>query len=193
VEFKGYINALYEIIKRAELYFKFNSEYVKKDIEKDIFQIVDLLKNARKTNNKLIFIGNGGSAGISSHMAIDYWKNGKIRAICFNEGALLTCVSNDFGYSKVFEEPLKMFADKGDVLVAISSSGQSENILNAVKAANELECRIITLSGFSSENPLRFMGDFNIYVSSHSYGFVELAHQIILHMILDFIVEKELS
>ncbi len=140
--------------------------------------------------NKVIIIGNGGSAAIASHIVVDLWKNGGIRALAFNDFSLLTCVGNDFGYPYVFSKPIEMFADKGDVLIAISSSGKSDNILNGVKAAESKGCRIITMSGFKPDNPLRFMGELNFYVPSMSYGYVELTHNALCHCIVDVIVEK---
>ena len=112
-----------------------------------------------------------------------------MRAIAFNDAALLTCISNDFGYRHVFEKPIEMFAQKGDVLVAISSSGQSENILRAVEAAKKRGCEVLTLSGFAADNPLRGKGSLNFYVSSNSYGHVEVVHHAICHCILDTIIE----
>ena len=82
---------------------------------------------------KLMFIGNGASAAISSHMSTDFWKNGGIRAIAFNDSSLLTCLGNDYGYEYIFEKSIEMFAEEGDILVAISSSGESENILRGAR------------------------------------------------------------
>jgi len=148
-----------------------------------------LIETQTSAGRKIIFVGNGASATISSHQATDYWKNGGMRAIAFNDAALLTCISNDFGYRHVFEKPIEMFADKGDVLVAISSSGQSENILRAVEAAKKKGCEVLTLSGFAADNPLRGKGSLNFYVSSNSYGHVEVVHHAICHCILDTIIE----
>ena len=142
---------------------------------------------------KLIFIGNGGSAAISSHMAVDFWKNVGVPAIAFNDASLLTCISNDFGYNHVFEKPVEMFANAGDVLVAISSSGRSENILGGLEAAKEKECQIITLSGFDSDNPLRSLGHLNFYVASHLYGHVEVIHHSICHGILNMTITNNLT
>lgn len=139
---------------------------------------------------QVIFIGNGGSAAISSHMAIDFWKNGGIRAISFNDGAQLTCISNDYGYRHVFEKPIEMFASSGDVLVAISSSGKSENILFGVRAARLKECKVITLSGFDEDNPLSSLGECNFYVPSKLYGYVEVIHHSICHCLIDTIMGK---
>jgi D-sedoheptulose 7-phosphate isomerase len=135
--------------------------------------------------NKIMFVGNGGSAGISSHMAIDYSKNGGLRATAFNDPAALTCLGNDLGYEQVFAKQLELHLRSGDLLVAISSSGRSPNILNAVAVARAGGCRIATLSGFSADNELRHAGDINFYVESTEYGFVEIAHLALCHAVLD--------
>lgn len=140
-------------------------------------------------NKKLMFIGNGASAAISSHMSTDFWKNGGMKAVAFNDSSLLTCMGNDYGYGHVFEKPVEMFADKGDILMAISSSGKSENILLAVGAARKKGCGVMTFSGFAPDNPLSKTGDFNFYVPSGMYGPVETLHQGIIHCILDVIME----
>ena len=142
------------------------------------------------SKHKMMFIGNGASAAISSHMAADYSKNGSIRAMAFNDIALLTAVSNDFGYRYVFEKPIKMFAEQDDILFAISSSGRSENILKGVQAARDMRCSVITLSGFNANNPLRKLGDINFYVPWPHYGPVEVLHHSICHGILDVIMAK---
>jgi len=154
-------------------------------IEDAFSNILKIIKNLKDSSNKLIFIGNGGSAAIASHQSIDYWKNGNIPAISFNDPSLLTCLSNDYGYEFVFEKPINMFGKKGDVLIAISSSGESENILTAVESAKKEGIIVITLSGFSKSNPLRNYGDLNFFVPSKVYGFVEITHLAICHAILD--------
>ena len=148
-----------------------------------------LFLSKTESKNKLIFLGNGASAAMASHLSADFWKNAGLKAVAFNDIALLTAVSNDFGYQHVFEKPIKVFADKGDVVVAISSSGKSENILKAVKAARSKRCNIITLSGFKEKNPLRKLGDINFYIQSGSYGPVEIIHHSICHCILDAIIQ----
>jgi D-sedoheptulose 7-phosphate isomerase len=151
---------------------------------------ISLITACARRGGKMIFIGNGASASISSHMAADFWKNGKMRAISFNDAALLTCVSNDFGYSQVFEKPIEMFANPGDVIVAISSSGKSENIIRGVDMALSKGCDVITLSGFKKDNPLRALGGINFYVPYSSYGPVEVLHHSICHCMLDTIVSR---
>lgn len=154
-------------------------------------QMIQTAIKTHKQNQKLIFIGNGGSSAIASHMAIDYWKNGGIRATAFNDPALLTCLSNDYGYEYVFQKPIEMLSQPGDLLIAISSSGCSPNILNGVKMARQKNCAIITLSGFKADNPLRTLGDLNFYVPSQAYGFVEMTHLAICHAALDLACELQ--
>ena len=132
-----------------------------------------------------MIIGNGGSAAIASHMHNDLCKAVGIRAIIFNEPSLLTALSNDHGYGCVFERPIELWADSGDLLLAISSSGQSENILRAVRASLAPGCQVITLSGFKSDNPLRGMGHLNFYVPAQDYGLVELVHSGLTHFLTD--------
>lgn len=151
---------------------------------------MELFIKHRDNKGKIIIVGNGGSAAIASHTAIDYMKNGGMNTLCFNEAALLTCYSNDYGYEYVFSKPLSRYAAESDTLIAVSSSGQSRNIINAVEQARNKNSMVVTLSGFREDNPLRKTGDVNIYVPSCEYGYVELSHQIFLHMILDLILIK---
>ena len=155
------------------------------ELEEALDQAGKAAQAATKAGGTVFFIGNGGSAGIASHMAIDFTKNGGMRALAFNDGSYLTCLGNDLGFDQVFAKPLEMHARKGDLLIAISSSGRSANILNGVDAARKSGCRVLTFSGFSADNPLRGRGDFNFYLGSGEYGFVEVGHLALIHTILD--------
>lgn len=151
-----------------------------------------LVHRQRKQNRKVIFIGNGGSASVASHQAVDYWRNGNIPAIAFNDSASLTCISNDFGYEQVFSKPISIFAQSGDLLFAISSSGESANILAGVRQALQMDCQVITLSAFQPNNPLRQLGHLNFYVPTMAYGFAEIMHLCICHCIIDGLVKGSL-
>jgi D-sedoheptulose 7-phosphate isomerase len=153
-------------------------------------QAVALITGQTAQGRKVMFVGNGGSAAIASHQATDYLKNGGMRALALNDPAMLTCLSNDLGYEHVFEKQVEMLADPGDVLIAISSSGKSENILRAVAAGTARGTRTITMSGFAPDNPLRQRGELTFYVPSHSYGFVEITHLALCHCIVDTIIER---
>ena len=148
-------------------------------------QAVELLMAARAFKRKVMLVGNGGSAAIVSHVHNDLSKTLGIRALVFNETPLLTALANDSSYAHVFERPVESWAEAGDVLVAVSSSGASESILRAAKAASDRECELITLSGFRADNALRTRGRVNFYVASGVYGLVETAHAALLHCITD--------
>lgn len=181
-------------------FLEFGSLFSKIQVADDDNKAIDFIDGLERAINlivsqtskkcKVIFIGNGGSASIASHQATDFFKNGRMRAICFNDSSLLTCLSNDFDYKYVFEKPIEMFANKGDILISISSSGKSENILRGVDAGRKNGCHVITMSGFKSDNPLRNKGKLNFYVPSNSYGYVEITHLALCHCMVDMIVEK---
>jgi D-sedoheptulose 7-phosphate isomerase len=157
------------------------------DMGEAVNQMMALARRTHAAGNKLIFVGNGGSSAIASHMATDYSKNGDVRAMALNDTAMLTCLGNDLGYDRIFAKQIELYARADDLVIAISSSGRSANILNAVKAARAAECSVVTLSGFTADNPLRRLGDINFFIASDRYGFVEIGHLTICHAILDFI------
>lgn len=130
-------------------------------------------------------IGNGGSAGIASHFANDLLKALSIPAATLVDSNVLTCLANDLGYEHIYAHALKIMMKPEDVLVAISSSGQSENILKAVKVAKNIQAPVITLSGFLEDNPLRGMGNVNFFIDKSDYGLVEMGHFFILHTLID--------
>ncbi len=151
---------------------------------------VNIILDCKKSNGKLMVIGNGGSAAIASHIATDFWKNAKVKAMAFNDSVHLTCVSNDNGYEQVFEYGVNTFGESEDVLIAISSSGQSPNILRAAQAARDKGIKVITLSGFKQDNMLRALGDVNFYVPASHYGYVEVIHHSICHSFIDITIQQ---
>jgi D-sedoheptulose 7-phosphate isomerase len=154
------------------------------------FQILHEETNrAQKKHKNVFLIGNGASSSMASHIAADLCKNGHIPTRCFTDASLLTAIANDCGVENMFAEPLRRQALKDDILVCISSSGQSPNILKAVNQAREIGMYIVTLSGMNENNTLRQSGDLNFYVPAATYGFVETAHAAILHYWVDTIVE----
>lgn len=137
------------------------------------------------SNNTMFFAGNGASASMASHMSADASKNGGFRSLAFNDISMLTAVSNDISYKECFALPLQRFANPGDILVTISSSGNSPNIIRAIDAAREIGLRVITVSGMKPNNRSRQMGDLNFYIPADTYGIVESSHQVLLHCWLD--------
>lgn len=153
--------------------------------------LLGMLVLVRGQKGKVFFAGNGGSAGISMHMATDFLKNGRVRTHSMHDPATLTCLANDYGYENVFSKQAEMAADAGDCLFAISSSGKSENILRVVHVARSMGCHVVTFTGFAADNPLRAMGDCNIYVPCGSYGIVESIHQLILQQLVDELNDRQ--
>ncbi|HBQ17057.1 MAG: SIS domain-containing protein [Sandaracinaceae bacterium] len=154
------------------------------DLEDGVRRAVDRIL-AVKAPNKVMLVGNGGSAAIARHMHNDLVKCVGVRAQVFFDVPLLTAITNDDGYEEVFEQPIRQWTDPGDVLVAISSSGRSENILRAARAAREAGADVIAISGFDADNPLRAMGSPSFWVDSHDYGAVESSHTILTHYLTD--------
>lgn len=143
------------------------------------------LGGARKDHGNVYVIGNGGSAGVASHAVVDLVNVAKLRAFTLHESSLMTCMANDYGYENAFARILSQVAKPADVLVAISSSGNSRNIRNAAAQMADKGGTVITLSGFAADNPLRSLGHINIWLDSRDYGFVEIGHQFILHNLSD--------
>jgi D-sedoheptulose 7-phosphate isomerase len=154
-------------------------------LEEGVERTTLTILSKKSEGNKIIIIGNGGSAAIASHMQNDLCKAGAVRSLVFNEAPLLSALSNDLSYTVAFEFLVNLWAEKGDVVIAISSSGQSENIIRAADAARNKGCSVITFSGFRSDNPLRERGLINFYVPAEHYGCVELGHSILTHYISD--------
>ncbi len=149
-----------------------------------------LLTESIRLKRKIFVIGNGGSSGIASHHVVDLVNVVKAPAFTLSDSNLLTCMGNDYGFETIFSKPLENLAQDGDLLIAISSSGQSQNILEACRVVREKNGSIITLSGFEKDNPLQLMGDVNIWTGARDYGLVESAHFFILHTFIDGWAQK---
>ena len=147
--------------------------------------VAGTIRDSSNHGGKVIIIANGGSASIASHMQNDLAKACGIQALVFTEAPLLTALSNDDGYETAYETLTRLWARPDDLLIAISSSGRSENILRAVTAMRDAEGTVVTLSGFEPDNPLRTTGDTNFYLNSWHYGLVETAHAAICHYLSD--------
>ncbi len=145
----------------------------------------------KETESRLFFIGNGGSAAIASHMTADFMKNGGMNTYSLYDNAVTTCMGNDYGYEFIFSRPMEFLVKENDLIVAVSSSGNSGNIIRAIETAQSKKASVITFTGFSRENHVKRMGDINVYVPSMKYGMVESIHNLILQQIVDMIMEKD--
>ena len=161
------------------------------DIVTKIINVRDVMVSVQKSKNKIMIFGNGGSAAIASHVSVDLTKNANIRCSNYNEADLITCFANDYGYERWIEKAVDFYADQNDVLILISSSGKSKNMINACKSArNKKISKIITFTGHDKNNPLSKLGDINFWINSKAYNFVENTHQIWLLTICDLIIGK---
>ena len=144
-----------------------------------------------REHRKMVYlIGNGASASMASHTAADLAKNAFIHTEVFTDLSLMTAIANDISFEDVFAEPLRHRMIKGDMLVAISSSGESPNILRATREASKLGGFVVTLSAKRPDNTLRFQGTLNFYVCAQTYGMVESCHATILHHWMDLVLEE---
>ena len=159
------------------------------EIENDsLLNLSNKIVEISKRKNKIILIGNGGSAAMASHVAVDFTKTCGLRAINFNEADLITCLANDYGYELWAAKALEFYADEGDLIILVSSSGMSKNIINAASYAQEQNLELITFSGFSKNNDLRKMGTKNFWVNNSKYNIVEMTHHCWLLSINDHIL-----
>ncbi len=155
--------------------------------DQGIERLTRLLTDTRTHTGSIYIIGNGGSAAVASHAVTDFFNVGGLRAMTLHDSSTLTCFSNDYGYEHAFSRRVERLLTKSDVLIAISSSGQSANIRNACNAATQRSATVVTLSGFRADNPLRNMGDINYWLDSDDYGMVEIGHLFLLHHVADLL------
>jgi D-sedoheptulose 7-phosphate isomerase len=153
--------------------------------EAGLLSLVEMLEELRSRAGCLYVVGNGGSAAVASHAVTDFLKFGKLRATTLHDASLMTCMANDYGYDVAYARVLRSLACADDTLVAISSSGQSANIRYAAEEMRNLNATVVTLSGFSANNPLRSLGNINVWLDSDDYGIVEIGHQFVLHNLSD--------
>jgi D-sedoheptulose 7-phosphate isomerase len=150
----------------------------------------DLAVATREAGNKLMFAGNGASASIASHCAVDFTKQGRVRAVDFNEPNLITCFSNDFGFENFMAKAVEFYADPGDVLVLISVSGRSPNAVKAAEFARGRGLKVVSFTGSAPDNPLRALSDIDFWLGSKAYNVVECVHMTWLMTVVDMLVGK---
>jgi D-sedoheptulose 7-phosphate isomerase len=160
------------------------------DAKDKIIEMRDLIVRMEQLGGKLIFAGNGASAAIASHCALDFTKQAGVRAISFNDPSLITALANDYGYESWVAKAIDFYAEQQDIVVLVSSSGKSPNIINAAKCAQKKDMKLITFTGFSAENPLGQLGYLNFWVNSSAYNIIECIHMIWLTTVIDLIIGK---
>lgn len=163
------------------------------DIKSDLLAFRDLCLKVKERGNKLIFAGNGASASISSQAATDYTQHAKVRAIALNDHNLITAFGNDYGYDHWVVRALEAYADQGDVVVLISSSGSSPNIVNAARYAKERNIQCVTFTGFLPSNPLRTLGKLSLWLDCNLYNLVECTHLIWILLVVNLLENNDLD
>lgn len=160
------------------------------DADEGFQRFTELAIQAYAHGSTIFFLGNGASASMASHFAADMAKNAGVKTMVFTDLSLLTAVANDIDYEQVYSEPLKWYMRAKDMVIAISSSGNSPNIVHAVVQAKELEGTVITISAMGEDNAIRKLGDLNFYIPASTYGLAETAHAAILHFWMDMVEVK---
>lgn len=184
-----YINELIEKLTHTEIW---NGTEVRcQDYDEGIKLLVDTFSVHKERKSQLFFIGNGGSSAIASHMTADFMKNGGMNTYSLYDNAVTTCMGNDYGYEYIFSRPMEFLVREGDLVAAISSSGNSANIINAIETARIKGASVITFTGFEPDNKAKQMGDVNVYVPCKKYGMVESIHNLMLQQVVDLIMERD--
>ena len=160
------------------------------DVSETMIAVKTLLLKTQQNGKKVIVVGNGGSAAMASHVSVDLTKQARVRTMNFNEADLITCFANDYGYENWVAKAIEFYGDEGDVVILISSSGKSPNMINAAIQAKSMNIPVITLTGFENDNPLRQFGELDFWVDSSAYNVIENIHQIWLLMVCDLILGK---
>jgi D-sedoheptulose 7-phosphate isomerase len=173
-----------EFIRLYENSF-FESAKISDEMLKKFNLLYKLILKIKKNKKKILIFGNGGSAAISSHFSVDMTKIGQIRTVNFNESDLLTCFSNDYGYENWVKKCIEFYSDKGDMIILISSSGESKNMINAAKFCNKKKLKLVTFTGFKKSNKLKKYGNLNFWTKSSIYNHIENIHQYWLLLLTD--------
>ncbi len=153
-------------------------------------QTVNLIKETINNNSKVYIVGNGGSSSIASHVSVDFAKVAGVKSSTFNNSNLITCFANDYSYEHWVVEAIKAYTNNKDLIILISSSGTSKNIVNAAQYCKDNKINLITFSGFDEKNPLAKLGNVNFHIKSNEYNYIEMCHHIILVAIVDIFVKK---
>lgn len=161
------------------------------DYNEGISLLINKFSWHKEHKAQVFFCGNGGSSAIASHMTADFMKNGGMNTYSLYDHAVMTCMGNDYGYEYIFSKPLNFLLQSADLLITISSSGNSQNIINAINVARQKGASVITFTGFKADNKIRQMGNINVYVPCEKYGIVESIHNLILQQIVDEIMERD--
>ena len=156
--------------------------------DKSILELRDSINKTYLEKGRLIFIGNGASASLSSHAATDFTKQAKIPSIAFNDHNLITALANDYGYENWVAKAIEYYSQDNDMIIFISVSGESRNLINGLKFAKKRNLKTASLTGSKEQNTLKLNSDISLWVDSKAYNIVECLHTIWITLIIDMIV-----
>ena len=159
---------------------------------KQINEFCKVILNTSKNKKNIFIFGNGGSASTANHFANDMTKNAKIKTFSFSNDNLITCYSNDYGYSNWVKKVIQHYAKSGDLAIFLSVSGNSENVVKGVKFCKSQKILTYSLTGPKKKNKLNILSDYKIWINSLSYNHVEIMHHIILLMSVDILIGKDI-
>jgi D-sedoheptulose 7-phosphate isomerase len=179
-----------EQIWLRDYFHRYKESIFNTDVTPQLLQFRDLVAQRGRKGARFFFAGNGASASIASHAAVDFTKQVGIKAFDFNEPNFITALSNDYGYENWVSKALELRASTGDVVVLISSSGASPNIVNGARKAKAMGLSLVSFSGFASDNPLRAASDIDFWVNSRAYNIVECTHMVWLMAAVDFVLGR---
>lgn len=172
-------------------YFRqYHDLLINDEIKERISEFAALVARTKQGNKKLMFAGNGASASISEHGAVDFTKQVQVRAITFHDPNLITCFANDFGYDHWVAKAIEHYGDAGDVVVLVSVSGRSPSVVHAAHTARRLGMTVVAFTGRDADNPLKALADLNFWVPSHAYNVVENLHSIWITATIDYLLGK---
>ena len=156
--------------------------------DKSILELKDAINRTFLEKGRLIFIGNGASASLSSHAATDFTKQAKITSIAFNDHNLITALSNDYGYENWVSKAIEYYSNDNDMLIFISVSGESKNLINGLNFAKKRNLKTASLTGSKEQNTIKSNTDISLWVDSKAYNIVECIHTIWITLIIDLFV-----
>ena len=156
--------------------------------DKSILRFRDSIQETNSKGGKLIFIGNGASASLSSHAATDFTKQAKIQSISFNDHNLITALSNDYGYENWVSKAIEYYSDIKDMIIFISVSGESKNLVNGLEFALKKNIKTASMTGSNKNNTLMRKTGCSLWVNSKAYNIVESIHTIWITLIIDLFV-----
>lgn len=171
-----------------DYYARYQAAVFDTNIRESLERFHDAALKVKADGRKMMFAGNGASASIASHGAVDFTKQARVRSVDFNEPNLITAYANDFGFEKVFAKAVEHHGDAGDVLVLISVSGRSPNAVAAAKYARANGITVVSFTGANAENPLKSESDIAFWCDSKAYNIVECTHMIWLTTVVDMIM-----